>query len=57
HKILISIYLPYSTHTLQPLNIVMFKPLSIAYLKKLGERLFKHKGLVLVKKPNFFSLF
>ncbi|KAF1971558.1 hypothetical protein BU23DRAFT_470587, partial [Bimuria novae-zelandiae CBS 107.79] len=56
-KILISIYLPYSTHTLQPLNIVMFKPLSIAYLKKLGERFFKHKGLVLVKKPNFFSLF
>ena len=57
YKILLGVYLPYSTYTLQLLNIVMFKPLSTAYLKKLGERLFKYKGLVLVKKPNFFLLF
>jgi hypothetical protein len=57
HKILVGIYPPHSTHTLQPLDVVMFKPLSTAYSKKLGERLFKHKGLAPVKKSDFFSLF
>jgi hypothetical protein len=57
HKILVGIYPPHSTHTLQPLDVVMFKPLSTAYSKELGERLFKHKGLVPVKKPDFFLLF
>jgi hypothetical protein len=42
HKILLGIYLPYSTYTLQLLNIVMFKFLSIVYLKKLVTRLYKH---------------
>jgi hypothetical protein len=42
HKILLGIYLPHSTYTLQPLNIVMFKPLSTAYLKKLATRLYKY---------------
>ena len=32
HKILLAIYPPHSTHTLQPLDVVMFKPLSTAYL-------------------------
>ena len=57
HKIIVGVYPPHSTHTLQPLDVVMFKPLSTAYSKKLGERLFKHKGLVPVKKPDFFLLF
>ena len=42
HKILLGIYPPHSTHTLQPLNVVMFKPLSTAYLKKLLTRLYKY---------------
>lgn len=57
HKIILAVYLPHSTHTLQALNVVMFKPLSTAYLKRLAKRLHKHQGLVLVKKPNFFGLF
>ena len=57
HKILVGIYPPHSTHTLQPLDVVMFKPLSTSYSKKLGERVFKHKGLVPVKKSDFFLLF
>jgi hypothetical protein len=35
----------------------MFKPLSTAYSKKLATRLHKHRGLVPLKKANFFSLF
>ena len=42
HKILLGVYPPYSTHTLQPLNVVMFKPLSTAYLKQLATRLYRH---------------
>jgi hypothetical protein len=31
NRILLMVYPPHSTHTLQPLNVVMFKPLSSAY--------------------------
>jgi hypothetical protein len=57
HKILLAVYPPHSTHTLQPLDVVMFKPLSTAYSKALQQRLFKHRGLVPVKKSDFFKLF
>ena len=57
HKILLGVYPPHSTHTLQPLDVVMFKPLSTAYSKKLATRLHKHQGLVPVTKADFFSLF
>jgi hypothetical protein len=32
NQILLVIYPPYLTYTLQPLNVVMFKPLLLAYL-------------------------
>jgi hypothetical protein len=57
HKILLGIYPPHSTHTLQPLDVVMFKPLSTSYSKKLATRLHKHQGLVPVAKADFFNLF
>ena len=57
NKIIVGIYPPHSTHTLQPLDVVMFKPLSTAYSKKLAERLHRHQGLVPVKKADFFLLF
>jgi hypothetical protein len=31
HKILVAIFPPHSTHTLQPADVVLFKPLSTAY--------------------------
>jgi hypothetical protein len=31
NKILLMVYPPHSTYTLQPLDVVMFKPLSSAY--------------------------
>jgi hypothetical protein len=36
---------------------VLFALLARVYLKQLTERLFKSKGLLLVKKGDFFSLF
>jgi hypothetical protein len=57
HKILLAVYPSHSTHTLQPLDVVMFKPLSTSYSKKLARRLHKHQGLVPVTKADFFNLF
>jgi hypothetical protein len=57
NKILLAIYPPHSTHTLQPLDVVLFAPLARAYSKQLTERLFKSKGLLPVKKGDFFGLF
>jgi hypothetical protein len=31
NKILLAVYPPHSTHTLQPLDVVMFKPLATGY--------------------------
>ena len=57
HKILLGIYPPHSTHTLQPLDVVMFKPLSTAYSKELTTYLHNGQGLAGIKKGDFFHLF
>jgi hypothetical protein len=57
HKILLMVLPPHSTHTLQPLDVVMFKPLSQAYLNELTTHLHNTQGLIAVKKGDFFSLF
>jgi hypothetical protein len=41
HRILLAIMPPHSTHTLQPLDVVMFKPLSTAYSSALTTHLHK----------------
>ena len=40
NKILLAIFPPHSTHTLQLLDVVMFKPLLTAYLKELTTHLY-----------------
>jgi hypothetical protein len=35
HRILLLVYPPHSTHSLQPLDVVIFKPLSSHYSAKL----------------------
>ena len=40
HFILVLIFLPYSTQTLQPLNVACFLPLAQAYTKALGIQLY-----------------
>jgi hypothetical protein len=57
HRILLAVFPPHSTHTLQPLDVVCFKPLSTAYSNKLSLHLQKSQGLVPIKKGDFFPLF
>jgi hypothetical protein len=57
NKILLMIYPPHSTHTLQPLDVVMFKPLSTAYSNELSAFLERSQGLSPIKKSDFFPLF
>ncbi|KAF1943775.1 hypothetical protein EJ02DRAFT_342491, partial [Clathrospora elynae] len=42
--------------TLQPLDVVMFKPLSTAYSTELASHLHSSQGLLSIKKGNFFPL-
>jgi hypothetical protein len=48
---------PHSTHSLQPLDAVLFSPLSTAYLIRLLQHLQCSIGLLPVKKGDFFALF
>jgi hypothetical protein len=57
HRILVSMFPPHSTHTLQPLDVVCFKPLSGAYTYSLMRHLHRTQGLVALKKGDFFPLF
>jgi hypothetical protein len=57
NRILLAIFPPHSTHTLQPLDVVMFKPLSAAYSAELSAFLHRSQGLSSVAKRDFFSLF
>jgi hypothetical protein len=57
NRILLAVFLPHSTHTLQPLDVVCFKPLSSNYTSALNVHLFKTQGMLLVQKGNFFTLF
>jgi hypothetical protein len=57
HRILLIILPPHSTHTLQPLDVVLSKPLSQAYSNKLTNHLHKAQGLIPIKKGDFFPLF
>jgi hypothetical protein len=57
HRIILAVFPPHSTHTLQPLDVVVFKPLSTAYTHSLNTFLQKSQGLVPLKKGDFFPLF
>ena len=57
NKILLAVFAAHSTHTLQPLDVVMFKPLSTAYSTELSKYLHKSQGLLPIKKGEFFPLF
>jgi hypothetical protein len=57
HRILLAVFPPHSTHTLQLLDVVCFKPLSTAYSNKLSFHLQKSQGLIPIKKGNFSPLF
>jgi hypothetical protein len=56
-RILLAVLPPHSTHTLQPLDVGMFKPLSNAYSTELAEYLQDSQGLLNLTKGDFFPLF
>jgi hypothetical protein len=51
------VFPPHSTHTLQPLDVVCFKPFSVAYTHQLTRYLYHTQGLVSLKKGDFFLRF
>ncbi len=57
HKILLVIFPPHATYTLQPLDVVCFKPMAQNYTNELDLRTQWTEGWVLVKKSDFFPLF
>jgi hypothetical protein len=57
NRILLARFLPHSTHTLQPLDVVLFKLLSTAYLAELSTTLQTSQGVLAIKKGDFFPLF
>jgi hypothetical protein len=50
-------YPPRSTHSLQPLDVGIFGPLSIAYNNELESFLHACQGLSHITKREFFRLF
>jgi hypothetical protein len=57
NKILLAIFPPHATHTLQPLDVVLFGPLSASYSKELTTYLHNSQGLLGMRKGDFFTLF
>ena len=57
NRIYLLIFPPHSTHSLQPLDVVMFSPLSAKYSQKLEAYLHLTQGLVPLTKGDFFPLF
>jgi hypothetical protein len=57
NKILLCIFLPHSTHSLQPLDVVMFSPMATSYSQELSRFLHYLLGLIGVKKGDFFPIF
>jgi hypothetical protein len=57
NRILLAIYPPHSTHTLQPLDVVMFKPLSSAYSDQVTAFMERCQGLTSMSKRDFYPMF
>ncbi|KAI9037671.1 uncharacterized protein KD926_000087 [Aspergillus affinis] len=57
NKILLMTYPPHSTHSLQPLDVGIFGPLSTAYSTELERFLNQSQGLCHITKRDFFHLF
>jgi hypothetical protein len=57
NRILLAIYPPHSTHTLQPLDVVMFKPLSSAYSNQVAAFMERCQALTSMSKRDFYPMF
>jgi hypothetical protein len=57
NRILVARFPPHATHTLQPLDVVVFRSLSAAYNRALDDFKNKSHGLISIAKRDFFSIF
>jgi hypothetical protein len=57
HKILLAVFPSHSTHTLQPLDVGLFRPLSSHYSTELSNFLHYGHAIEPIKKGDFFLLF
>jgi hypothetical protein len=57
NRILLAVYPPHSTHTLQPLDVVMFKPLASAYSAQLARSMERCQRLTSMSKRDFYPMF
>ena len=57
NRVLLAVYLPHSTHTLQPLDVVMFKPFSSAYSNQAAAFMERCQGLTSMSKRDFYPMF
>jgi hypothetical protein len=57
HKILLLIYPPHSTQTLQPLDVGCFSPFGNNYSKEVTKQLHQTQALTGIKKRHFYKLF
>jgi hypothetical protein len=57
NRILVARFPPHATHTVQPLDVVVFKSLSSAYSRELEKFRIRSHGILPMAKRDFFSLF
>ncbi|KAF2187532.1 DDE-domain-containing protein, partial [Zopfia rhizophila CBS 207.26] len=57
HRIIILVFPPHSTHTLQPLDVGLFRPLSDYYTQEVTQYVHWTQGLVGITKRDFFRFF
>jgi hypothetical protein len=57
NQIFLAIFSPHATHSLQPLDVVLFHPLSANYSQELDRHLHRSQGLTRIAKREFFSNF
>jgi hypothetical protein len=57
NRILLARFPPHATHTVQPLDVVVFKSLSAAYTRELEDFRIQSHGILPMAKGDFFSMF
>ena len=57
NRILLGVFPPHATHSLQPLDVVMFKPLATAYTNELAHFMEASQGFTSITKRDFFRMF
>jgi hypothetical protein len=57
NKILLMVFPPHATHSLQPLDVVVFAPLAASYKAELAAWLERCQGLTAITKRDFYRLF